>query len=130
MFTYKEGSLRSTDGTKLFYRQWEPEDPKAVLLFVHGVGEHSGRYLHAREYFAQVEMLRITDEALTARRAFLSQPDSFSLGGLRLGNKVSSASGLPHPPTEKRPRYCRDLHRITECSSMSWPVPQATTSTT
>lgn len=53
MFTYEEGNLHSTDGTKLFYRQWEPDDPKAVLLFVHGVGEHSGRYLHVGEYFAQ-----------------------------------------------------------------------------
>ena len=46
MFTYEEGNLHSTDGTKLFYRRWEPDVPKAALLLVHGVGEHSGRCAH------------------------------------------------------------------------------------
>ena len=53
MITYEEGHLHSADGTKLFYRRWEPKEPKAVLLFVHGVGEHSGRYVHVGQYFAE-----------------------------------------------------------------------------
>jgi len=52
MFTYREGHLNSADGTRLFYRQWEPDEPKGVLVFVHGVGEHSGRYVHVAERFA------------------------------------------------------------------------------
>ncbi len=39
-----EGFLFAKDGTKLFTRQWEPSDPKAMCLLVHGLGEHSGRY--------------------------------------------------------------------------------------
>jgi alpha-beta hydrolase superfamily lysophospholipase len=52
LFTYDEGDLRSADGTKLFYRRWSAPEPRALLLFVHGVGEHSGRYIHVAEHFA------------------------------------------------------------------------------
>ena len=52
MITCEEANLHSADRTKLFYRRWEPDKPKAVLLFVHGVGEHSGRYVHVGEHFA------------------------------------------------------------------------------
>ena len=52
MFSYDESTLRSADGTKLFCRRWKPDEPKAVLVFVHGVGEHSGRYIHVSEWFA------------------------------------------------------------------------------
>ena len=52
MITCEEANLHSADRTKLFYRRWEPDEAKAVLLFVHGVGEHSGRYVHVGEHFA------------------------------------------------------------------------------
>jgi|SRR6056297_369629 len=35
----------ANDGKELFTRRWNPEgEPKAVLLIVHGMGEHSARY--------------------------------------------------------------------------------------
>lgn len=37
-------TLLSRDGTRLFYREWLPPSPRASLLIVHGLGEHSGRY--------------------------------------------------------------------------------------
>lgn len=34
----------TNDGLKLHKNQWPVKDPKAILLLVHGLGEHSGRY--------------------------------------------------------------------------------------
>ena len=40
-----EGFVSSFDGTQLYTHSYRPKKPiKAVLLVVHGVGEHSGRY--------------------------------------------------------------------------------------
>ena len=41
------GSLRSESGIPIFYRRWQPARPaRAVVLILHGVGEHGGRYRH------------------------------------------------------------------------------------
>ncbi|MGM0574181.1 MAG: alpha/beta hydrolase [Myxococcota bacterium] len=49
MATEETGYLDQGAGVRLFYR-WHPvEDPRATLVFVHGFGEHSGRYLHVFE---------------------------------------------------------------------------------
>lgn len=39
-------------GMELFWRIWEAPDPKACLLLVHGLGEHSGRYRSFAETLA------------------------------------------------------------------------------
>ncbi|GMQ29446.1 lysophospholipase [Algoriphagus confluentis] len=39
-----ETSYTAHDGQKLYLQAWMPEAPKAGLLLVHGLGEHSGRY--------------------------------------------------------------------------------------
>lgn len=39
-----ETSYTTHDGLKLHLQAWLPENPKASLLLVHGLGEHSGRY--------------------------------------------------------------------------------------
>ena len=50
----QEGWIESTDGTRLFWRRYSPEgNPRAALLIVHGLAEHSGRYLHVLERFAK-----------------------------------------------------------------------------
>ncbi|MGP4041429.1 alpha/beta hydrolase [Gracilibacillus sp. D59] len=36
--------IQSKDGINLFYQTWIPPKPKAVIIIVHGAGEHSGRY--------------------------------------------------------------------------------------
>ena len=42
------GSLRGALGRRIFWRSWTPDDApaRAVIVLVHGVGEHSGRYDH------------------------------------------------------------------------------------
>ena len=42
-----ESKWESSDGITFFVRGWEPDtDPKALIALVHGLGEHTGRYLH------------------------------------------------------------------------------------
>jgi len=41
------GSFQSTDGTNIYTESWLPDaSPKAVVIIVHGLGEHIGRYSH------------------------------------------------------------------------------------
>jgi acylglycerol lipase len=46
---------KSKDGLDLFGRAWEPGErkPKAVICHVHGLGEHSGRYVHVAQAFTK-----------------------------------------------------------------------------
>lgn len=49
MFNYIEGKLKSFDGTEIFYRKDTVENSKAVVVIVHGLCEHLGRY----DYFTK-----------------------------------------------------------------------------
>lgn len=43
--------LKSSDGLTLFAQGWKPSrNIKAVILLIHGVGEHSSRYKHVAEF--------------------------------------------------------------------------------
>jgi alpha-beta hydrolase superfamily lysophospholipase len=49
---HQDGRFESSDGIDIFYQVWLPEmTPTAVLLIVHGLGEHSGRYQNYVDYF-------------------------------------------------------------------------------
>lgn len=52
--------LTMKDGTPLYYKEEIPENMKAMVIFVHGVGEHSGRYqyLAGKLYNAGYGILR------------------------------------------------------------------------
>ena len=39
-------------GSEIFYRQWTAETAKAAVIIIHGLGEHSGRYVDLGEYLA------------------------------------------------------------------------------
>lgn len=42
-----EGTFKSPNGTTIFHQSWLPDtEPEAVILLVHGLGEHSGRYMN------------------------------------------------------------------------------------
>lgn len=44
---HSDDSFTGASGTKIYYQSWLPEGtPKAVLIIVHGLGEHSGRYMN------------------------------------------------------------------------------------
>lgn len=47
-----EGNCRSKRNLSLYYQGWLPDTfPRAVLLVVHGLAEHGGRYLNVVEHF-------------------------------------------------------------------------------
>lgn len=42
---HSDGTFMGVRGLSIYYQAWLPEgDPKAVIIIVHGLGEHSGRY--------------------------------------------------------------------------------------
>jgi len=50
--SHQEGFFDGARGAQTYYQCWLPEgDPKAVLFIVHGLAEHSGRYMHIVNYF-------------------------------------------------------------------------------
>jgi acylglycerol lipase len=49
---HTESTWKTPDGVTLFWQEWKPQTaPKACVVIVHGIGEHSGRYQHVAEYF-------------------------------------------------------------------------------
>ncbi len=47
-----EHLCRTADGLDLHYRSWTPGNPRGVLVIVHGLAEHGGRYRETAEFFA------------------------------------------------------------------------------
>jgi len=48
-----ESKWEGNDGITFFMQGWEPEtDPKALIALVHGLGEHTGRYIHVGKAMA------------------------------------------------------------------------------
>lgn len=48
-----QGTVLTRDGLRLFWRGWLPAGPRAVLVIVHGLAEHSGRYGPTAAYFSE-----------------------------------------------------------------------------
>ncbi len=47
-----EGNFKGIRNLNIYYQSWLPaEDPKAILLVVHGLGEHCGRYMNVVDHF-------------------------------------------------------------------------------
>ena len=49
---YQEGTFKGIRNATVYHQSWQPEgEPKAVLLIVHGLAEHSGRYMNIVNHF-------------------------------------------------------------------------------
>ncbi len=47
-----EGNFKGVRNTNIYYQAWLPEgEVEAVLLVVHGLGEHCGRYMNVVNHF-------------------------------------------------------------------------------
>jgi acylglycerol lipase len=48
---HEEGRFVGERGIEIYYQTWTPPgNPRAILVLVHGIGEHSGRYAHVADY--------------------------------------------------------------------------------
>jgi alpha-beta hydrolase superfamily lysophospholipase len=48
----RESTMQADDGTPLFVRDWPLETPgRGGVVLMHGLGEHSGRYMHVARFF-------------------------------------------------------------------------------
>jgi alpha-beta hydrolase superfamily lysophospholipase len=48
------GTFKTEPGRHLFFRRWIPDCPsKGTIVIAHGLGEHSGRYMHVGDFFAR-----------------------------------------------------------------------------
>ena len=49
---HQEGFFKGVRDANIYYQSWLPEgEPKAILLIVHGLAEHSGRYMNLVNHF-------------------------------------------------------------------------------
>ena len=72
-----ESSYTAHDGKKLFLQAWMPEQPKASLLLVHGLGEHSGRYSSLVERLIQIDVAVFTFDGRGHGKSVEGKPDAF-----------------------------------------------------
>lgn len=50
--THQEGFFSGVRGKQIYYQSWQPDgDSKAIILIVHGLAEHCGRYMNVVDYF-------------------------------------------------------------------------------
>lgn len=52
---HHEMTWKSNDGLDIFAQAWEPDvvSPRAIICLVHGLGEHTSRYVHVAEAFSK-----------------------------------------------------------------------------
>lgn len=90
--SYTEGSwVAPGSHHRVAYRLWSPAAPRALVVIVHGFGEHGGRY-------------RPVAEALASRDLGVAVPDLWGHG----------RSGGRRGDVERFGAYVEDLHRLTD----------------
>ena len=50
-YIHDEGSFEGIHATKIYFQFFKPRSYKNVIIYIHGMGEHSGRYRFPIEYF-------------------------------------------------------------------------------
>ena len=50
---HEQGRARAADGLGLAWQAWVPDAPRGVLVIIHGLAEHSGRYEETAHAFAR-----------------------------------------------------------------------------
>ncbi len=79
-----EGDFTGARHARIFYQAWLPEgDAKAVVLVVHGLGEHSGRYRHVVNHlvplgFAVYGFDHAGHGRSTGRRGYIDRLDDYA----------------------------------------------------
>jgi alpha-beta hydrolase superfamily lysophospholipase len=53
MLSPTNSTYKTADGSVIFAQYWKPEPLRAAVIQIHGLGEHSGRYQHVADAFAE-----------------------------------------------------------------------------
>lgn len=72
-----ETSYQTHDGLELYLQAWMPTDPKAAMLLVHGLGEHSSRYKHLVEKLTGAGILVFTFDGRGHGKSADGKPDAY-----------------------------------------------------
>ncbi|MFB6490814.1 MAG: alpha/beta hydrolase [Thermoproteus sp. AZ2] len=80
---YTEGRAKLAGGVEAYYRCWEAEEPKGLVVGVHGFAEHSGRYKGFGTFLAEngftLCMQDLRGHGLTAAQRDLGYVESFDV---------------------------------------------------
>lgn len=52
VMNHQRGRVRTADGLDLVWRSWLPESPRGVIVIIHGLAEHSGRYQDTAQFLS------------------------------------------------------------------------------
>ncbi|SNS18909.1 acylglycerol lipase [Belliella buryatensis] len=74
---YLETTYTTHDGIKLYLQAWMPEQPKASLLLVHGLGEHSSRYAHFADRLVKEGIAVFTFDGRGHGKSSLPKPTAY-----------------------------------------------------
>ena len=77
LMKHLETSYTSHDGLKLFLQAWMPEDAKAAVLIVHGLGEHSSRYAHLAKKLVEKGIAVFSFDGRGHGKSCLPKPDAY-----------------------------------------------------
>src|SRR5690606_9728869 len=77
LMKHLESSYTTHDGLKLFLQAWMPDDPKASILLVHGLAEHSGRYRSLAEKLTEIGIAVFTFDGRGHGRSAGGKPDAY-----------------------------------------------------
>lgn len=88
----------TADRRRIFYRRFQADRPKGLVLFVHGLGEHSGRYVELAQVFAKVGLSVVAPDLRghgrsDGRRGCIRRFDEFGEDLSRLLAVVSDGAG-------------------------------------
>ncbi len=72
-----ESSYTAHDGKELFLQAWMPDSPKASMLLVHGLGEHSGRYADFAKMLAEAGVAVFTFDGRGHGKSAEGKPDAY-----------------------------------------------------
>ncbi|HPE11615.1 MAG: lysophospholipase [Actinobacteria bacterium] len=86
---HEETTHMTSGGAELYRQTWRPDDaPRAVLVLIHGLGEHSGRYGHLAQRFTDAGF------AVFAMDLRGHGKSSGGRGDLRINDAVSDVADL------------------------------------
>jgi len=50
---HDSGRIKTSDHIELFWQSWSPDQPAGIIVLIHGLADHSGRYSETAEYFTR-----------------------------------------------------------------------------